>query len=226
MKLRACHISDTHDVYQDLNMIVPQDTQILFFTGDLTYKGKEWEMLKLCEHFKKLSERIPYIVGVLGNHELGAQGKEQEWKDAFKHNGAILLDHESIEIEGMKIFGSPWTPWFFDWAYNYTNPKWGIQGECEINGTDLWKQIPDDTQILLTHGPPDQILDHCKNGYVGCVELKDRINQLQDLRYHMFGHIHSARGMIKIDNVLYSNAAIMNEGYKFVYEPNMFDLTI
>lgn len=224
--MNACHISDTHDVYQDLNMIVPKNTEILFFTGDLTYRGKEWEMLKLCEQFKTLSKRIPHIVGCLGNHELGAQGKENEWKEAFKQNGVILLDHESVEIEGMKIFGSPWTPWFFDWAYNYDNPKMGIDGQKSIKGDELWSSIPDDTQILLTHGPPDGILDYCRNGNVGCVELKKRISELKSLKYHMFGHIHENYGIKEIDGITYSNASIMNKNYKFINVPQIIEINL
>ena len=62
MKLRACHISDTHDVHQSLNMLVPNDIDIVFFTGDMTYRGADWELEKLLANFKALKQRVKYIV--------------------------------------------------------------------------------------------------------------------------------------------------------------------
>lgn len=225
--MRACHFSDTHDVHRDLDEIVPQDIDILFFTGDLTYKGAEWELNILLEHFIRLKQRIPYIVGCLGNHELGAEGKEDEWKMRFANIGIILLDHESIEIEGIKIFGSPYSPWFFDWAYSYYNPKMGNQQDDEQkSATEVWASIPQDTQILLTHGPPDGILDACKNGNVGCSGLLKRIKELKHLIYHMFGHIHGAHGVEVVDGVTFINSCIMDEKYKLTQKPHCFDLVL
>ena len=223
--MKACHISDTHDVHQDLNLVVPNDIEILFFTGDLTYRGAEWELIKLLEQFKVLSARIPHIVGCLGNHELGAEGKEEEWKQKFKDVGVTLLDHESVEINGIKIFGSPHTPWFFDWAFSYHNPKMGTQqGDEQREGEEVWKDIPEDTQVLLTHGPPIFILDTCRDGSVGCGELRRRIEGIPSIKYHMFGHIHEGYGLTNVGGVTYSNGSIMNGKYKFVNKPNCFDL--
>ena len=224
--MRACHISDTHDVHQDLNMIVPQNTEILFFTGDMTYRGAEWEFVKLLEQFKVLSARIPLIVGCLGNHERGAEGNEEELKRRFKEVGVTLLHHESIEIEGIKIFGSPYSPWFFDWAYSYYNPNMGTQQRDDRSGKEVWEDIPEDTSILLTHGPPYLILDQCRNGAVGCPDLRRRVESIFSIRYHMFGHIHESAGITKVGGVTYSNGAVMDGKYKFVNKPNCFDLTI
>lgn len=223
--MRVCHLSDTHDVHQDFNLLVPEDTEIVFFTGDMTYKGAEWELNILLEHFIRLKQRIPHIVGCLGNHELGAEGKEDEWKMRFASAGVILLDHESVEIEGIKIFGSPYSPWFFDWAYSYHNPKMGTQqGDDQKDGTEVWASIPEDTQVLLTHGPPQDILDLCRGGHVGCSVLRHRIEQIPSIKYHMFGHIHEGHGLDKINGVTYSNGSIMDGKYRFVNKPNCFDL--
>lgn len=225
--MKACHISDTHDVHRDLDEVVPEGTDILFFTGDLTYKGAEWELNLLLEHFLRLKQRVPHIVGCLGNHELGAEGKEKYWKQQFKDVGIILLDHESVEIEGIKIFGSPYTPWFFDWAFSYHNPKMGTQqSNGQKDAMEVWATIPEDTQILLTHGPPECILDLCRNGHVGCPVLRNRIEQVASIKYHMFGHIHEGYGMTEVAGVTYSNGSIMDGKYRFVNKPNVFDLTL
>lgn len=224
--MRACHISDTHDCHQDLNLIVPQDTEILFFTGDMTYRGAEWEIKLLLEQFKKLSTRIPHIVGILGNHEVGCQGKEVELKQRFKDVGVTLLHNDSIEIEGVKIFGSPYTPYFFGWAYQYQNAIYAAQYEDEdlMTGEEVWDQIPEDTTVVLSHCPPQFILDTCRNGSVGCPHLRRRIESIFSVRYNLFGHIHEGYGMTKVGGVTYSNGSIMDGKYKFVNKPNCFDL--
>lgn len=224
--MRACHISDTHDVHQSLNMLVPNDIDIVFFTGDMTYKGSDWELEILLENFKTLKQRVKYVVGCLGNHEVGAEGKEAHWKEQFKEVGVVLLDHEAIEIEGIKIFGSPFTPWFFDWAFSYHNPNFGdhVQ-EQDKHGIEVWNDIPEDTQVLLTHGPPKFILDQCKDGAVGCFTLRQKIESIPSIKYHMFGHIHEGYGLTNVSGVTYSNGSIMDRKYRFVNKPNCFDLT-
>ena len=228
MKLRACHISDTHDVNQSLNMLVPNDIDIVFFTGDMTYRGADWELQKLLENFKALKQRVKYIVGTLGNHEKGAEGKEAEWKQKFLDVGVILLDHESVEIEGIKIFGSPYTPWFFDWAFSYRNPEFNlsVQDEDSRLGKHVWENIPEDTNIVLTHGPPKFIQDLCRSGHAGCHALRERIESIPSITHHMFGHIHESYGITEINKVTYINSSIMNGKYNFVNKPHLFNLEV
>jgi Icc-related predicted phosphoesterase len=213
--MRACHISDCHDVYQDLNLLVPQDIDILFITGDMTYRGKESEMEVFMSDLIKLKRRINHIVCVFGNHEVGCQGREQEYKIKFASIGVVLLNHESIEINGIKIFGSPYTPEFFDWAFMY-DPK---------DAEAIWNLIPLDTQVLLTHGPAYKILDKCPNGNVGCPTLREKVlSGLPVLKYHLFGHLHESYGTIETRGILFSNGSIMNGRYKFINKPFCFDM--
>ena len=222
--MKACHVSDCHDVHQDFTLLVPEDTEILFFTGDMTYRGAEWEIEILLEQFDKLSKRVPHIVGCLGNHEKGAEGKEDELKMRFAQVGVTLLHHESVEINGIKIFGSPYSPWFFDWAYSYYNPNMGTQQKDDRSGKEVWQDIPEDTQVLLTHGPPQFILDQCRNGAVGCPDLRRRIESIPSIKYHMFGHIHESVGITNVAGVTYSNGSIMDGKYRFVNKPNCFEI--
>lgn len=226
--MRACHFSDSHDVHQDLNMIVPKDTEILFFTGDLTYRGADWEIELLFKQFEKLSKRIPHIVGILGNHEVGCQRKEVELKQRFKELNVTLLHHESVEINGIKIFGSPYTPYFFGWAYQYQNPIYAAQyeGEYLMTGEECWSAVPEDTQIVLSHCPPQFILDTCPNGSVGCPHLRQRIEQLPSVKYNMFGHIHASYGVTLVNGVTYMNGSLMNDNYIMVNKPHTFDLIL
>jgi Icc-related predicted phosphoesterase len=213
--MRACHISDCHDVDQDLNVIVPQGIDILFITGDMTYRGREDEMSIFIEHLVNLKKRITHIICVFGNHELGCEGRESEYKIRLASIGVVLLNHESVIIEGFRIFGSPYTPEFFDWAFMYKRSK----------GSEIWATIPDNTQILLTHGPALDILDLCKGGNVGCYDLRCRIlNGLPDLKFHLFGHIHESYGSIEKNGVLFSNASLMDGRYRMVNKPILFEI--
>ena len=215
--MKACHVSDCHDVYQDLNLLVPRGIGILFITGDMTYRGKESEMELLMLELIKLKKRINHIVCTFGNHEVGCEGREEEYKLKFASIGVILLNHESIEIEGIRIFGSPYTPEFFDWAFMYKKE----------DGEKLWDQIPNGTQVLLTHGPALDILDWCPNGNVGCADLKNKVLYgLPVLKYHLFGHIHESYGSLEKNGIFFSNGSIMNGRYKFVNKPILFELVI
>jgi Icc-related predicted phosphoesterase len=139
--------------------------------------------------------------------------------------GIKLLIHESIEIGGFKIFGSPYTPFFHNWAFNI------FRGEGLV---EKWSQIPDDTQVLITHGPPMGILDEVIsfNGKkcewevekVGCAALYNRIQELKSLKLHIFGHIHPGAGTKQINGVTYINASTCNEQYKPVNGPMIFSL--
>lgn len=206
-------MSDTHDTFQDISMLVPEGTDIVFITGDVTYHGKPDELERLKQQLKKMLNKTDHIVMTVGNHEKGCEANPQLWIDSMKEIGVKLLMHEAVEVEGYKVFGSPWTPWFGGWAYNY--PR--------IEGRDRWEVIPLDTEILLTHGPPYGILDYVHGEKVGCVDLHNKIvNDLSNLKYHMFGHIHETHGELQYKNINFINSSIMNGGYKFVNKPHHF----
>jgi Icc-related predicted phosphoesterase len=128
---------------------------------------------------------------------------------------ATCLIDEAREIEGIKIWGSPWQPEFHDWAFNLP------RGEALAR---IWRLIPDDTDIVITHGPPAGILDICTSGKrEGCVDLAERIREISP-KLHLFGHIHEAYGCLSERGTLYVNAAICNAGYRPANRPVVIDL--
>lgn len=215
MTLKCCHISDTHDTFQDINMLLPEGIDIVFITGDVTYHGRPDELERLKAQLIRMKAKVPHVVMIVGNHERGCQANPSLWVDTMNEIGVKLLMHEACEVEGHKVFGSPWGPYFGNWAYNYHR----------ISGKDKWSDIPEDTELLLTHGPMYGILDECDNGKVGCVDLYNRINSgLPDLKFHMFGHIHETYGQAQYKQVICLNSSIMNEGYRFTNKPQFFEL--
>ena len=82
-------------------------------------------------------------------------------------------------------------------------------------------QNPNDTKILITHGPPYGILDQSsfadgtlRKEHLGCEDLMNRIKELKELDLHFFGHIHTPGGEQKhVDGVSFYNASICDEQY-------------
>ena len=133
----------------------------------------------------------------------------------LKDAGIIYLNDTGIEISGFKFWGSPIQPEFFDWAFN------------RERGKDIrqhWDMIPDDIDVLLTHGPAFGILDWCAHGArVGCEDLLEVIEKIKP-KIHAFGHIHESYGMREIGNTVFVNACNLDERYKFKNPP--IELTI
>lgn len=144
-----------------------------------------------------------YKIFIAGNHDF----MFQEVTNAVLPKDCYYLFDSAIEIEGIKFWGSPWTPWFWNWAFNF--PQFDLDGSY---AQSKWNEIPEDTDVLLTHGPPANILDHNYQGTgCGCPDLKIRIPDLNQLKLHCFGHIHEGFGQKEYNGVTYINSSY---GYK------------
>lgn len=235
-------ISDTHNRHKQISVFKetkynpidgedkeqePLGGDIIIHAGDATGRGESGEIEPFIKWYGQLDFR--YRIFIAGNHDFGFERDPARYKKLCEDNGVILLNHESIEIEGIKIFGSPWTPWFYNWAFNGArNPNeqlaYSKQTKLIPLMKDLWNDIPLDTNILVTHGPPYEILDELqfvdgtpKGQFVGCVDLANKIKELKDLDLHIFGHIHCQHGQKHIDGVSYYNVSICDE----MYSPSM-----
>src|SRR5690606_18309514 len=122
----------------------------------------------------------------------------------------IYLNDSGIEINGLKIWGSPITPYFHNWAFNR---KRGAEIKKH------WNLIPDNTDILITHGPPFGILDETVySKRTGCEELLLRVYQIQP-KYHIFGHIHEDYGVLSKRETAFVNASVLNDHYQLMNQP-------
>ena len=173
-------ISDTHNLHWDLK--VPEG-DLLIVAGDISGRGTMPEVLGFNKWLETLSH--PHKVVIAGNHDFGFEREPSLFRSLITN--ATYLQNEETEIEGLKIWGSPVTPWFFNWAFN-------VPRSHEIAA--IWARIPEDTDILITHGPPFGILDELLHDEpVGCEALAERVAQIQP-RLHVFGHIHEAAGRL------------------------------
>lgn len=214
-------ISDTHE--QEKYIKLPEG-DLLLHCGDFTKKGSYFAIRDFMAWFAEQPHKFKVLIP--GNHEIGLdRGGMRETKldlimDHVKKqdSNVFYLENSSVEIEGLKIYGSPITPYFFGWA-------WNVERGEEI--AKCWAQIPDDTNILITHGPPLGILDSVPSDRIsepdekiGCEDLLNRIKQLKDLKLHAFGHIHTGHGVLVQDNVTFVNAAICGDrGHVAEYDP-------
>lgn len=217
MALRIVVISDTHTLHSHIEM---PEGDVLICCGDITFKGQDKAVQDFVEWFGKQSHR--HKVAIMGNHELGWEHRTKEATELFAFVGVHYLEQSSVVIDGVRFYGDPRTPFFHNWEWNVSR------------GEELakhWAKIPNDTDILITHGPPYKILDWTSDDprdpfgdNVGCEELRKRIKQLNKLNAHCFGHIHSNYGSMTKDGVLFVNASICTNKYAPINKPIVFDI--
>lgn len=184
---------------------------LLIHAGDITRQGKLKDLAAVDRFFGKLPH--PHKIFIPGNHDWCFQ-EDTEAATAAIPSATCLID-EGFQIPGMRIWGSPWQPEFHDWAFNLP------RGQALAN---RWKLVPDDTDILITHGPPRQILDLCASGsHEGCDDLRERVEAISP-RLHIFGHIHEAYGVETHSGITFINASICNLAYRPVNPPIVVDL--
>jgi Icc-related predicted phosphoesterase len=209
--MRFVFISDTHLRH---TFVVPEG-DVLVHCGDFTMMGDARQIVRFDEGLAKRPHE--YKIVVAGNHELGFEDAPQAAQMLLKT--PMYLQDFSILVEGLKIYGSPWTPWFNDWGFGF--PK-GPKGRSRAKET--WAKIPDDVDVLVTHGPPRGILDLAGREHVGCEDLLEAVKRVKP-KVHAFGHLHESYGTLRKGETLFVNAAICDDRYLPVHEPVVVDLS-
>lgn len=199
MKHKIVFISDTHGKHDNIN--IPA-CDFLCHCGDFTNLGKDGEIKNFCDWLSSL-HHVRHKIVICGNHELGFNKYPDPKKKKLLKRSCIYLENSGIEIEGVKFWGTPNTLKFFNWEFMYD----------ENTLKQIFDKIPEDINILLSHGPPFSILDlNMRGDRCGSVSL---LNRMQQINYDIvaFGHIHPSYG-IKYnydDNQVYINASICND---------------
>jgi Icc-related predicted phosphoesterase len=192
--------SDTHKQHED---VVMPDGDVLVFAGDMCGSGKLKSIIAFNEWLGTLPHKNKIVIA--GNHDRSFEGPSRTVA-RLEMTNAIYLEDEEVVIDGVKFYGSPYQPEFCSWAFNLP------RGELLAR---KWSFIPDDTNVLITHGPPYSILDENNYGELcGCQDLQSRIHELKDLKLHVFGHIHYSYGIQELFGVKYVNACVCGEDYK------------
>ena len=218
--MRIVCVSDTHGHHPGL--AVP-DGDLLIHAGDATMAGRPEELDQFDAWLGTLPHRHKVVIA--GNHDRLFEDQPEE---ARRHitNALYLQDAEHV-VEGLRIWGSPWQPWFLSWAFNL---KRGAPLRAK------WALIPPGIDVLVTHGPPHKIRDRVKGAMaqglnialghgpnVGCEELREAVRRVRP-RLHVFGHIHEGYGREEADGTLFVNASTCDEDYRPVNPPVVVDL--
>lgn len=215
--MKILHISDTHGFHDQFPKERFKGVDVVIHSGDCSNSINPYvnsiEVGKFLQWYKDVP--VPTKLLIAGNHDTSIE-KRLFTKEEFAMNGIIYLENEDVVLDGVKFYGSPHTPTFGNWAF--MKPRHKLH--------DVWQAIPNDTDVLIVHGPPKGVRDLSfgRDGNLemcGCLSLTKRCGSLRDtLKLVCFGHIHNMdgidtnQGVSHYSNIptVFSNAACVYDG--------------
>lgn len=208
-------ISDTHNKHRYID---PRDLEcdVLIHAGDFTGNGSQSQTISFLQWLESLP--IHHKVLVAGNHDFFTESEDfQHILDTVAPSVTYLFNSSTC-INGINIWGSPYSNIFGQWAW--------MEDELDLAG--IWSRIPDDTNIVVTHGPAYGINDLVINAFdrdphVGSNSLTAKLGTLPNLKAHICGHIHESFG-ITIHDYLSINASICDLPYVPINKPITFNI--
>lgn len=227
--MKVTIISDTHTKHRYCENDLPGG-DLFIHAGDFMSTG--YSIREAYEFFNWFDAIKTYDTKVLiaGNHDRLMENDPEKMLGVLTGYKTIeyLQDEEMVLYfdgpngdypeDNIHIYGSPWQPEFYNWAFNL--PR---------NGEELkakWNAIPDNTDILITHGPAQTYLDTAgapyKTPLLGCELLKERIELIKP-KIHVCGHIHGGYGYRFNGHTHFFNASILNEQYNYANKPFTFE---
>lgn len=210
--MRIVCLSDTHGKHKQVP--VP-DGDVLVHAGDMTGLGNWSEFISVGNWFRAMRDRFKHRIMIAGNHDWGLEINKRLVLEAHFDKDLIYLQDSGVCIDGVNIYGTPWMPVFYNWAF--------MHDESEL--PKYYAAIPDNTQVLITHAPPLGILDkEDDNARCGSSSLLARVKELKELKHHIFGHIHESYGVHEEDGVVFHNVASLNGAYRYQNPPQVIDI--
>jgi Icc-related predicted phosphoesterase len=240
-------MSDTHGEHREVQ--VPSG-DVLIHAGDFTTAGQPHVIRDLAAFFNEHTGKFSQIVCIAGNHDVTFH--DEFYYDYWSHfhekklqtdecksilidcPSCIYLQDSSCTVKGgLQVYGSPWTPFFWGWAFN-------LERGDPIR--QKWNLIPESTDILITHGPPlgrrdlairskpkQRQRNQCNQKWdpyirAGCVDLLQQVQTRIRPRLHVFGHIHEDWGVSYDGTTLYVNASMVDSNYEMTRDCIVVDV--
>ena len=230
-------ISDSHNLHNELNL---PSGDVLIHCGDYSYSGQDNEVISFLTWMQEQTKKYRLVIGGHGNHELGPYEDREhfnELKTVFAPD--VIWPHMRVYTDPVSKFN-----FFFCPYVTAINGRWAFEAS-HSEYQEIVKRIPDNVDVLISHGPPYDILDSfvqhtldyinvgptekeptytARYFKVGSKALAERIKQIKP-KLACFGHIHENGGQtIEIDGTIYVNAAILNEDYEIANKPVIVEL--
>ncbi len=202
---KLCLLADTHRQHRELT-IPPCD--ILIHCGDMcSFQNDD---LGTLEDIDAWFAEVPAkrVVCIGGNHDFLLHHRE------FRFAHADYLCDQSLNIDGITIYGAPWCPDLSGFAFYLSDED--LQRK--------WEAIPSGIDILVTHTPPQGILDLPFSSliHVGCPHLRAELPRIGP-RLHVFGHIHASHGEFTENVTKFINASVVaGPEFKITHAPVVY----
>jgi len=191
-------MSDSHCQHRRLPSAVP-DGDVFIHAGDFTCHGRENDIRDFGSWVRALPHRHKIVIA--GNHDVALQTSTDSAL-GWLGRGITYLCDSGVTIDGVRFWGSPWHPRVGEWAFGLPRSELRY----------IWDLIPDDTDVLITHGPPAGILDQTGDDeHAGCAELLAAVQRVAP-RVHVFGHVHEGAGAETVDATRFYNVAVTGMG--------------
>jgi Icc-related predicted phosphoesterase len=217
--MKILPISDIHNdfsIFKYITTKITQDYDVLTISGDI-FEGRNTKPLEFIQVIEDLQKQIQKpIVMIQGNHDYWNHTIFDDSKDIH------VLHNSGIEIDGVKFWGSPYTPRFFNWNFMLDDRSTGMD-EIFIN------DMPSDVDVLLSHGPPFGLCDKVRDRGepLGSVSLLDGLYTNKP-RYVFCGHIHTGdrHDILSIYNydIHIYNVSCLDEQYFFTQIPTVVEI--
>lgn len=233
--MRIVAISDTHTKH---SLLTIPECDVLIHAGDFSFDGDFFEVLPFAEWLKRQPAKRKIVIA--GNHEITFDLNHRKYNPSVKDMIARCLDDDSItylensfvDIEGVRFYGTPWTPWFYDWAFNGWPPSKDNAKRLGIDITEdggpsireIYEQINRKTQVLICHGPPNGVCDRAQDDRCGSEDLLNIIKATPAIKLVICGHIHEARGQGMIGDTHVCNVSSLGRDYKTPQPPVVIEL--
>jgi predicted phosphodiesterase len=226
---RITILSDTHTKHGLIPMSDLPGGDLILHAGDIMNSGyNKNDIHDFCHWFHSLDQYQDKVF-IAGNHDRMFENHPVEANMIVNNYGSVIyLQDDDLVLYGdgpngdmpennIRIYGLPHTPEFYNWAFNVPRNSHQMQ--------EIMNKIPDNADILITHGPAFGTLDTVvgrMNDHLGCELLAERIKVIKP-KIHICGHIHSGRGYEFKDGTHYFNASVLDEQYKYTQKPMTFD---